>query len=168
MSARNRLTINMLKATMATITSTSVTDTGAVFWAVPGVVEAPPSCRFVFVVGKSAVSRTASEPGAATGVEVWGPTIEVRVDGESEESEGDELEEGCGPIKKVCVEAGNGDPESVELEDDRLLDVPETAGAAVEAAEAVEAEVCGAPDAAKLSSLVAIQLDADPTSSPFT
>jgi hypothetical protein len=117
MIARAKLTINILKATMATITSTSVKDTCAAVPATAGGVEVPPSCRFVFVVGKSAVGRTASEPGAATGVEVWGPTIEVRVDGESGESEGDELTEGCGPIKKVCVEAGNGDPEPVELED---------------------------------------------------
>jgi hypothetical protein len=108
MIARNSPTINTLQPTIATITSTSVTDTGAAVPAFAGDVEAPPFCRLVFVFGKSAVGRAASEPGAAAGVEGWGSKTGVRVEGESGESEGDELEEGCGPIKKVVVDDGNG------------------------------------------------------------
>jgi len=171
MIARNTPTITMIQATMAPITSTSITDICAADPVLAGGTEAPPSCRLVFTIGESTVGRAASESGAAGEVcvaEGWEPIIEVRVDGESGESEGDGLKEGWGPIKKVCVDDEDGESEGGGLKEGWLSAVPVTAGAAVEATEVVEAECRGGPDAAKLSSLVAIQLAADPTRSPFT
>jgi|GEM_PF-6472701 len=178
MIARKTITIIMIQAAMTLITNISIPDTGSP----AGAVEAPPSCRLVFAMGESAVGGTASESGAAAevfameGCAVGGcalevPVVEVFV-GEGWIVEGCALEvpvaEGWGPIKKMGVDDEDWESEAVELKEDRLLSVPETVGAAVEAAEAVEAEAFGAQATVKLSSLVAIQLAAEPWSSPFT
>ena len=92
-------------------------DIGAAVPAPAGDVEAPPFCRLVFAVGESTAGRTASESGAAAGMEGWGSIAEVRVDGESGESEGVELDEGCGPIKKVCVDDEEEESEPAELKE---------------------------------------------------
>ncbi|MGD0856264.1 MAG: hypothetical protein ABSA18_10725 [Dehalococcoidia bacterium] len=188
MIARNTITIIMIQAAMTLITNTSIPDTGSP----AGAVEAPPSCRLASAIGESAGGETTSESGAAVevcvvaGWVVGGWVVEVPVaevfvvevwilEGCAPEVPALEVSvvevpvaEGWGPIKKMGVDDEDWESEAVELKEDRLLSVPETAGAAVEAAEAVEAEVFGAQDADKLSSLVAIQLAADPCNSPFT
>jgi hypothetical protein len=144
MIARNTITIIMIQTAMTLSTNTSIADIGTP----AGAVEVPPSCRFAFAICESAGGETSLESGAAGEVfVVEGWVVEVPV------VEVPALEvpvaEGWGPIKKVSVDDGDWEPEGIELEEDWLSAVPETAGAAVEAAEAVEAEGRGAPVAIK-------------------